>query len=128
MNTSIKNTDDYLALQPEKVRIVLQKIRQTIQTTAPNAEEVISYGMPAFRYQGRMLLYYAGFKNHCSLFPGSKSIIVKMKSQLKAYKTSAGTISFTVENPLSTSLVKKIVKARMKENLNKMKRKQLKNK
>jgi len=117
----LKNIDDYLALQPERSRIVLEKIRQTIRMTAPGVEEVISYGMPAFRLHGRMLVYFAGFKNHCSIFPGSKSIIQKMKTNLKLYKTSAGTISFTAEKPLPASLIKKIVKAKAKENLDKMK-------
>lgn len=115
---TLKDTDSYLALQPEKVRDVLEKLRQTIKSSAPEAEEVISYGMPAFRYHG-MLVYFAAFKNHCSFFPGS--IVEKMKNELKNYKTSKGTIQFTAEKPLPTALVKKIVKARVKENLNKKK-------
>jgi uncharacterized protein YdhG (YjbR/CyaY superfamily) len=115
---SIKDTDSYLALQPEKVRGVLEKLRQTIKSSAPEAEEVISYGMPAFRYHG-ILVYFAAFKNHCSLFPGS--IVEKMKNELKDFKTSKGTIQFTAEKPLPAALVKKIVKARVKENLNKKK-------
>lgn len=115
---TFKDTDSYLALQPEKARDVLEKLRQTIKSSAPEAEEVISYGLPAFRYHG-MLVYFAAFKNHCSFFPGS--IVEKMKNELKNYKTSKGTIQFTAEKPLPTALVKKIVKARVKENLNKKK-------
>lgn len=115
---TLKDTDSYLALQPEKVRDVLEKLRQTIKSSAPEAEEVISYGLPAFRYHG-MLVYFAAFKNHCSFFPGS--IVEKMKNELKNYKTSKGTIQFTAEKPLPTALVKKIIKARVKENLNKKK-------
>lgn len=115
---TLKDTDSYLALQPEKVREVLEKLRQTIKSSAPEAEEVISYGMPAFRYHG-MLVYFAAFKNHCSFFPGS--IVEKMKNELKNYKTSKGTIQFTAEKPLPAALVKKIIKARVKENLNKKK-------
>lgn len=115
---TLKDTDSYLALQPEKVRDVLEKLRQTIKSSAPEAEEVISYGMPAFRYHG-MLVYFAAFKNHCSFFPGS--IVEKMKNELKNYKTSKGTIQFTAEKPLPAALVKKIIKARVKENLNKKK-------
>lgn len=128
MNNAVKNIDEYLALQPEKHRIALERIRQTIRTAAPEAVEVISYGMPAFKHHGKTLLYFAGFKNHCSLFPGSKSVILKMKNELKAYKTSAGTISFTAEKQLSAALVKKIVKARVKENLDRIKIKQIKKK
>ncbi len=118
---SVKNMDDYLALQPKESRMLLEKIHQTIRSAAPEAEEMISYGMPAFRYRGRMLVYFAGFKNHCSIFPGSKAVILKFRNELKAYKTSAGTISFTAEKPLPASLVKKIVNARVKENLEKVK-------
>lgn len=126
--TKIKNIDDYLALQPERSMMALEKIRQAVRSVAPTAEEVISYGMPAFKYKGRMLLYFAGFKKHCSLFPGSKAVILKMKKELRSYKTSAGTISFTAEKPLPTALVKKIVRARVKENEDKMKKKLIKNK
>lgn len=115
---TLKDTDSYLALQPEKARDVLEKLRQTIKSSAPEAEEVISYGLPAFRYHG-MLVYFAAFKNHCSFFPGS--IVEKMKNELKNYKTSKGTIQFTAEKPLPAALVKKIIKARVKENLNKKK-------
>src|SRR5438105_2943289 len=115
MKTSIKNIDDYIALQPQKVRVVLEKLRFTIQKAAPKAEEVISYGIPAFKYNG-ILVYFAAFKNHCSFFPGSKAVIAEFKEQLKLFKTSAGTIRFTLEKPLPSSLVTKIVKMRVKQN------------
>ena len=125
MISPVKNIDDYLAIQPEKVVVALEKIRQTVLTVVPKAEEVISYGIPAFKHKGKILVYFAGFKNHCSFFPGSKSVILKFKNELKTFKTSAGTISFTVEKPLSASLVKKIVKAKLQENRDKLKNKQL---
>ena len=121
MNLSIKNTDDYMSLQPEKFVVLLEKIRQAVRTVAPEAVEVMSYGMPAFKYNGRILIYYAGFKNHCSLFPGSKAVALKFKKDLKDYKTSAGTISFNDKNPLPVTLVKKIVKEKIKEIVNKNK-------
>jgi uncharacterized protein YdhG (YjbR/CyaY superfamily) len=114
MDTSIKTVDDYLKTLPEDVRSVLDKLRTTIKSMAPRAEEVISYGMPGYKYHG-MLVYFAAFKNHCSFFPGS-SRIIKMYDELKEYKTSKGTIQFTIDKPLPVSLVKKIVKARMREN------------
>ena len=114
MNTSIKTVDDYLNTLPVDVRFVLDKLRRTIKSMAPEAEEVISYGMPGYKYHG-MLVYFAAFKNHCSFFPGSSQII-KMYDELKEYKTSKGTIQFTIDKPLPVSLVKKIVKARMREN------------
>ena len=116
-----KDIDTYLALQPQNVRIALEKMRQVIKTTAPAAEEVISYGMPAYRYHG-MLVYFAGFKNHYSLFPGNASMIAEMADELKGYKTSKGTIQFAPDKPMPVTLIKKIVKARMKENLSKQKK------
>jgi len=116
-----KDIDTYLALQPENVRVALEKLRQVIKTSAPDAEEVISYGMPAYRYHG-MLVYFAGFKNHYSLFPGNASMIAEMAEELKGYKTSKGTIQFALDKPMPVTLIKKIVKARMKENLSKQKK------
>ena len=121
-----KDVDTYLALQPENVRIALEKMRQVIKATAPDAAEVISYGMPAYRYHG-MLVYFAGFKNHYSLFPGNASMIAEMADELKGYKTSKGTIQFAPDKPMPVTLIKKIVKARMKENLSKQKKQQTNN-
>jgi len=120
-NITPKDVDTYLALQTENVRIALEKMRRIIKTTVPEAEEVISYGMPAYRYHG-MLVYFAGFKNHYSLFPGNASMIAEMAEALKGYKTSKGTIQFALDKPMPVTLIKKIVKARMKENLSKQKK------
>lgn len=118
----LKDVDSYLALVPEKMQPLLHKLRQTIRKAAPDAEETISYGMPAYRCHG-ILVYFAAFKNHCSFFPASGSLINEMKNELKGFKTSKGTIQFTVENPLPASLVTKMVKARVKQNLEKEKTK-----
>lgn len=114
MNTSIKTVDDYLKELPQHVRLVLEKLRNTIKSVAPKAEEAISYGMPGYKYYGA-LVYFAAFKNHCSFFPGSSQII-KRFDELNEYRTSKGTIQFTVDKPLPAALIKKIVKARMEEN------------
>jgi len=124
MNNSIKTVDDYLNTLPVDVRFVLDKLRSTIKSMAPEAEEVISYGMPGYKYHG-MLVYFAAFKNHCSFFPGSSQII-KMYDELKEYNTSKGTIQFTIDKPLPVSLVKKIVKARMRQNEARLATKQIK--
>ena len=121
----IKNIDDYMALQPEKVRETLENLRQIIRETAPEAEELISYGIPAYKYHG-MLVFFAGYKKHCSLFAGNGALTEQMQKELKDYKTSKGTIQFTIENPLPDELVKEIVKIRMKQNVEKMKSKKIK--
>lgn len=120
MQIAVKDIDTYISLQPEQARVALEELRFVIQSAAPDAEEAISYGMPAFRYHG-MLVYFAAFKNHYSLFPGNASLIEELKTELKNYTTSKGTIQFSFDKPLPKTLVKKIVKLRMKENLAKEK-------
>jgi len=111
---SVETVDDYLAGIPEPARGTLQHIRKVIQSVAPaDATEVISYGMPTFKYNG-MLVSYAAFKNHCSLFPGA--IIEKFQKELKGYSTDKGTIRFPADKPLPDALLKKIVKARVAQN------------
>ncbi len=110
-----KNVDDYLARVPDESRATLEKLRKTIKSTAPKAVEVISYGVPTFKLDGRMLVSYAAFKNHCSFFPGAAPIKAH-EADLKSYETSKGTIRFPTNKPLPASLVKKLVKARLEEN------------
>jgi uncharacterized protein YdhG (YjbR/CyaY superfamily) len=117
--------DEYMADLPEKERAVLSNLRKTIKAAAPQAEETISYGMPGYKYQG-MLVYFAAFKNHCSFFPGS-SMLEHFGKEVKPYQTSKGTLQFTVEKPIPATLVKKIVKERMKQNEANALAKQLKN-
>lgn len=110
-----KNVEEYLASVPEPARATLKKIRAAIRSAVPEeATETISYGMPMFRYKG-MLLGYAAFKNHCSLFPGP-AVIEEFKDELNDYATSKGTIRFPMDKPLSTGLMKKLVKARVAQN------------
>ncbi len=110
-----KTVDEYMEALPDKEKAVLEKLRQTIKKTAPKAEELISYGMPGYKYHG-MLVFFSAFQNHCSFFGGNGTLTNEMKEELKEYKTSKGTIQFTVEKPLPLTLVKKIVKIRMKQN------------
>jgi uncharacterized protein YdhG (YjbR/CyaY superfamily) len=118
--------DEYLEALPEKERTTLEKLRAVIKSAAPKAEETISYQMPAFKYHG-MLVYFAAFKKHCSLFPGGSSMLSReLDKEMAPYKTSKGTLQFTVDKPLPASLVKKIVKLRMKQNEENVLAKQLK--
>jgi uncharacterized protein YdhG (YjbR/CyaY superfamily) len=105
----------YLAAVSPEARATLEKLRQTIRTLLPNAVEVISYQMPTFKLNGRMLVSYAAFKDHCSFFPGAAPIKAH-ENELKSYKTSKGTIRFPTGKPLPATLVKKLVKTRIKEN------------
>ena len=109
-----KRVDEYLAGVSQPARSTLQKIRATIRSLAPpGATEVISYGIPMFKYKG-MLMGFAAFTDHCSLFPGA--IVEEFKDELKDYRTSKGTIQFPVDKPPPTTLIRKIVKARVAQN------------
>jgi len=107
-----KSVDDYLAGVSQPARDTLNKIRATIRSAAPpEATEVISYGIPAFKHNG-VLIWFAAFSNHCSLFP-TAAVIEKFKSELKGFTISKGTIQFPTDKPLPAALVKKMVKARV---------------
>ncbi len=115
MKPPAKSIDHYLADLPVEVRVALEKLRYTILSTAPGAVELISYGMPAFKLDGYMLVGFAAFKKHCSLFPWNGHTVEQFKEELKNYTTSKGTIQFTLEKPLPVALVKKIVKTRIQD-------------
>ncbi|HYZ73090.1 MAG TPA: DUF1801 domain-containing protein [Chthoniobacterales bacterium] len=110
-----KSVDEYLAGVPEPARSTLNTIRATIRSVVPpEATEIISYRIPAFKYKG-MLVWFAAFSDHCSLFPGA-GIIEAFKNELKRYPISKGTIQFPLDKPLPAALLKKIVKARVAAN------------
>lgn len=116
-----KSVDEYLAGIPEPAHSTLKKIRAAIRSAAPpGATETISYRIPAFKHK-EVLVWYAAFSNHCSLFP-TASIIEKFKDELKSYTTSKGTIQFPTDKPLSAALVKRMVKARVAQIESKQKR------
>jgi uncharacterized protein YdhG (YjbR/CyaY superfamily) len=116
-----QTVDEYLAGVPEPAHTTLEKVRALILKSAPpETTEGISYGVPMFKYKG-MLLGFAAFQNHCSLFPGP-SVISLLADELSKYPTSKGTIRFPVDKPLPAALLKKIVKARVAENELKKKR------
>jgi uncharacterized protein YdhG (YjbR/CyaY superfamily) len=111
----IKDADSYIATQPEATRLVLEQLRQIIKTIVPEAAEVISYQMPAFKQNG-ILVWYAGYKKHVGFYPSSKPIEI-FKDELTAYKTSKGAIQFPLDKPLPVELITKIVNFRVNENL-----------
>jgi len=116
--TKPHDIDEYIAGFPKHTQKVLEQIRTTVKKAAPDAEETISYAMPAFTLKGRYLLYFAGYKNHIGLYPapaGNEAF----KKELSVYKRGKGTVQFPLDKPLPLSLVTKIVKLRVKENLEK---------
>jgi uncharacterized protein YdhG (YjbR/CyaY superfamily) len=106
--------DEYLAGLPPDKRAALEKLRKTIRAAAPGVEECISYQLPAFRLDGRMLVWFGAGANHCAFYPGA--IVQAFKRELADYETSKGTIRFQPADPLPAALVRKLVKARIAEN------------
>lgn len=110
-----ETVDDYLPALPEEQRAVLERLRATIRTAAPGAEELISYRIPTYKYHGPVI-HFAAFKDHSSLIAVSRSILERFASELEGFRTSGTTIRFTAEHPLPSALVEAIVRARMEEN------------
>jgi uncharacterized protein YdhG (YjbR/CyaY superfamily) len=107
--------DEYIGTFPEDVRSILEEMRQAVRDAAPDAEETISYRIPAFRLHGP-LVYFAAFKNHVSFFP-TESGIEAFRNELAPYLGGKGTARFPLDRPVPYDLVKKIVRFRVKENL-----------
>lgn len=108
--------EQYLAAVPEPARTTLEKVRATIRAAAPkSATEGISYGIPMFKYEG-VLIGYAAFEDHCSLFLATGSMVAQFAEELKGYSTSKGTIRFPSNKPMPATLIKKLVKARVEQN------------
>ena len=104
--------DDYLKGTSSPQKEALERVCQIIRTTAPTAEEVITYGMPGFKYQKKYLVAFSGFKDHMSIFPGAE-VIESLKDKLEGYKLSKGTVQFTIEKPLPEDVIKELVYLRM---------------
>lgn len=117
-----KNIDEYIAGFPHDVQEILQKIRATIKRAAPGATEAISYQIPTFKIGGH-LVHFAAFSKHISFFPTSSGV-EKFKRELEAYETSKGTIRFPPEKPIPYGLISRITKFRVKEVIEKGKKKQ----
>jgi uncharacterized protein YdhG (YjbR/CyaY superfamily) len=100
--------DDYLAKVNEPQKSALVRVRRIISEAAPGAVETIGYGMPVFKYNGKYLIGFAAFKNHMSIFPGGNPVATTM-AKLAKFKTSKGTIQFTIENPIPDELLIEIV-------------------
>jgi uncharacterized protein YdhG (YjbR/CyaY superfamily) len=107
--------DAYLANVEEPKRATLQKLRETIAAIVLDAEQCISYGMPAFRLDGKVVAGFAAFKNHLSYLPHSGSVFAELHDEVSGYKTSSGALQFPIDKPLPKALVKKLISVRLRQ-------------
>jgi uncharacterized protein YdhG (YjbR/CyaY superfamily) len=113
--TNFTNVDEYISAQPETAQAALQLVRSTLRNALPGAEEVISYKIPAYRLHGGIVLYFAGWKEHYSLYPAGERLVSAFKDQVASYKVSQGTIRFPIFEPVPVKLIEGIAKFRAKE-------------
>jgi len=110
-----KSVDEYIASQPEAARGLLKRVRSTIRKAVPEAEEMISYQIPAYKLHGRPVLYFAGWKEHYSLYPATDHVVAAFQDALSPYEISKGTIRFPLSEPVPVKLIGRIAKFRAKE-------------
>lgn len=113
--TNFKSVHEYVASQPEGARDLLGRVRSAIRKAVPAAEEVISYKIPAYKLQGRVVLYFAGWKRHFSLYPATGRVVAAFKEDLAPYEVGRGTIRFPLSQPVPVKLIGRIAKFRAEE-------------
>ena len=110
-----RDVDDYLTKVAQPPRSTLKELRKTIKDIVPNAEEVIAWGMPAYKLNGKYIAGFAAFKNHCSYFPYSGSVFEELQIELEKYKYSKGALQFSIDRPLPKTLLRKLIAVRKSE-------------
>ena len=109
---AFQSVDEYIASQPEPVRRVLRRVRTTIRKADPKAQEEISYHIPAYTLHGGPILYFAGWKQHYSLYPAGPELVAAFKDELASYKVNKGTIRFPLSEPVPVKLIERIARFR----------------
>jgi uncharacterized protein YdhG (YjbR/CyaY superfamily) len=115
MKTDFTSVDDYIDAQPDQVRGVLNEVRNIIRKALPKAEELISYQMPLYTLDGQRVLFFAGWKQHYSLYPAGERLVAEFKGELAPYEIRKGTIRFPLSEPVPVKLIERIAKFRAKE-------------
>ena len=113
--TNFQSVDDYIAAQPESTQDTLHRLHAILRKALPTAEEVISYQIPAYKIAGKAVIYFAGWKQHFSLYPVSDPLVEAFRKELAPYKLSKGTIRFPLSSPIPSKLIASIAKFRAKE-------------
>ena len=109
------SVDEYIASQPEVVQGVLERVRRTIRKAVPGAEETITYRIPTYKLNGRAVIYFAGWRQHYSLYPSSADVVAAFKDDLATYEVNKGTIRFPLSEPVPVKLIAGIANVRAKE-------------
>jgi uncharacterized protein YdhG (YjbR/CyaY superfamily) len=115
VKTEFKSVDEYIASQPEAVQGVLECVRSAIRKAVPGTEEVISYKIPTYKLRGSAVIYFAGWKQHCSLYPATDHVVAALKDELAPYEIKKSTIRFPLSQPVPVKLIERMVKLRAKE-------------
>jgi uncharacterized protein YdhG (YjbR/CyaY superfamily) len=113
--TDFKSVAKYIAAKPKDVQPILRRIRSTLSKALPRAEEVISYQIPAYKLNGTAVIFFAGWKEHCSLYPATAGVVETFKKELAPYEVSKGTIRFPLSKPMPFKLIERIAKLRATE-------------
>ena len=113
--TDFKSVGEYIATHPDDTQAILRRVRSTIRKAVPGAEEVISYQIPTYKLHGGYVVYFAGWKQHYSLYPANDHLVVAFKDDLAQYKISKGTIRFPLSQPVPVKLIERIAKFLAKE-------------
>jgi uncharacterized protein YdhG (YjbR/CyaY superfamily) len=113
--TDFKSVNEYIATHPKNVRAILQRVRRTIRKAVPGAEEVISYQIPTYKLHGGYVVYFAGWKQHYSLYPATVRLVAAFKDDLAPYHVNKGTIRFPLSLPVPVKLIERIAKFLTKE-------------
>jgi len=114
-NTNFRSVDDYIASRPQELQRVLKRLRTIVRKALPGAHEIISYQMPAYRLHGHIVLFFAGWKDHYSLYPSSARLVAAFKDELAPYERSKGTIRFPLSQAVPAKLIERIARFRAKE-------------
>jgi uncharacterized protein YdhG (YjbR/CyaY superfamily) len=113
--TGFKSVDEYIASQPEATRGELERVRRTIRKALPGSEEVISYQIPAYKLNGRTVIYFAGWRQHYSVYPSTDRLVARFKKDLARYEVSKGTIRFPLSEAVPVKLIEAVARFRGKE-------------
>jgi uncharacterized protein YdhG (YjbR/CyaY superfamily) len=113
--TGFKSVDEYIASQPDATRGALERVRRTIRKALPGSEEVISYQIPAYKLNGRTVIYFAGWREHYSVYPSTDRLVARFKKDLARYEVSKGTIRFPLSEAVPVKLIEAVARFRGKE-------------